>query len=529
MKRKKKNKESEVNKCTFKNDAILKTKILVNSTGENCKDEYSVNNLKKEMRNNETFSRLMYNVPSHDQLKGHDNHPEVIKAVMLLWENSGRGKFAQLKDVLINNKNIDVNASVQKNMNVIKCEILKEKLEFDDNKALIKRFLNKLCNKKKLITCASCGERTYNSWYKEVSVEKELSLLKLNSHQINDYERLEEFKTIASVSNVNNNLYYIHPECLTIQNDIHKTNLCTNCYDDIKKNSIPKLSVANGHDYGDFRRHHHLQSLTLVEKHLISFNRLYGNILKIKEGENRQLLGNLITFEQNGPEKCAEQFNLPDIQGIQKVLRIAFVGSKENYEIKRKDVIMKCGELQVRSKNVYNWLRMLKKCNPKYWNIQINESEECINVMNNITQVLLDNIEIIDSKSLIKVDRIVTDDTSKVRQINENETSTNFETLNVNSGTSEISISNSMLFSDNNAIEGSKIVERTLHGVATTVYPKLIKVSILNDEPINEYENNNKLYLGLFPYLFIFGTFGNGVQIKGTFPKKFVSHLMNQR
>ena len=109
------------------------------------------------------------------------------------------------------------------------------KLEFDDNKALINRFLNKLCNKKKLITCASCGERTYNSWYKEVSVEKELSLLKLNSHQINDYERLEEFKTIASVSNVNNN---IHPECLTIQNDIHETNLCTNCYDDIKKNSI---------------------------------------------------------------------------------------------------------------------------------------------------------------------------------------------------------------------------------------------------------------------------------------------------
>lgn len=55
---------------------------------------------------------------------------------------------------------------------------------------------------------------------------------------MNDYERLEEFKTIASVSNVNNNLYYIHPECLPIQNDIHKTNLCTNCYDDIKKNSI---------------------------------------------------------------------------------------------------------------------------------------------------------------------------------------------------------------------------------------------------------------------------------------------------
>jgi hypothetical protein len=29
--------------------------------------------------------------------------------------------------------------------------------------------------------------------------------------------------------------------------------------------------------------------------------------------------------------------------------------------------------------------------------------------------------------------------------------------------------------------------------------------------------------------LFLFGTFGNGVSIKGTLPNKYIRHLLNQR
>ena len=108
---KKKTKEFEVNKCAFKNDAILKTNFFVNSTGEpnnnekinmklhsnkhfvssqknNCKHEHSVRNLKKEIRNNEIFSRFMYNVPTHDQLKG----PHLI-SIIYRWTATLEERF----------------------------------------------------------------------------------------------------------------------------------------------------------------------------------------------------------------------------------------------------------------------------------------------------------------------------------------------------------------------------------------------------------------------------------------------------
>ena len=44
-------------------------------------------------------------VPTFLQLKGHDSHPEILKAVMLMWENSGRGNFEQMQNILINDKN----------------------------------------------------------------------------------------------------------------------------------------------------------------------------------------------------------------------------------------------------------------------------------------------------------------------------------------------------------------------------------------------------------------------------------------
>ena len=57
--------------------------------------------------------------------------------------------------------------------------------------------------------------------------------------------------------------------------------------------------------------------------------------MKLKEGSNRKLLGNVILFAQDGPEKCSEIFDFPDVTTS---LRVAFVGTKEQYEVNRKDV-----------------------------------------------------------------------------------------------------------------------------------------------------------------------------------------------
>ena len=83
-------------------------------------------------------------------------------------------------------------------------------------KKIVSKFIEKIGNKRKLITCGSCGERTHNLLYKEVSVESELMILKLNEKQIDGFESLDEFENIASITRINNVSYNIHPECVTI-------------------------------------------------------------------------------------------------------------------------------------------------------------------------------------------------------------------------------------------------------------------------------------------------------------------------
>ena len=60
---------------------------------------------------------------------------------------------------------------------------------------------------------------------------------------------------------------------------------------------------------------------------------------------------------------------------------------------------------------------MLKECNPKYWNITINESDECKLKLKNLTKELLDNIEIVDNLNSIDIEKVVTSDTAEVRRM----------------------------------------------------------------------------------------------------------------
>ena len=190
---------------------------------------------------------------------------------------------------------------------------------------------------------------------------------------------------------------------------------------------------------------------------------------------------------------------------------------------------MSCGELNVRTQNVYNWLRMLKQCNPKYWNITINESDECKLKLQNLTKELLDNIEIVDNVNSINIERVVTSDTAEVRRMKVDEIVNNSAELKEenNSKSKLIPIGNTMIFNNNERTE-KLLNDKVINGICDTFLPKLIHVN-RSPEPINEFENNSYIYLGLFPNLFLFGTFGNGVKINGTLPKKYVRHLLYQR
>ena len=84
------------------------------------------------------------------------------------------------------------------------------------------------------------------------------------------------------------------------------------------------------------------------------------------------------------------------------------------------------------------------------------------------------------------------------------------------------------MFYNNQERTENIVNNKVINGICEAFLPKLIQVNRSADS-INEFENTNYIYLGLFPNLFIMGSFGNGVKINGTLPKKYVRHLLYQR
>lgn len=122
--------------------------------------------------------------------------------------------------------------------------------------------------------------------------------------------------------------------------------------------------------------------------------------------------------------------------------------------------------------------------------------------MQNLTKELLDNIEIVDNVNLINIERVVTFDTAEVRRMKVDEVVNNSAELKEenNSKSKLIPIGNTMIFNNNERTE-KLLNDKVINGICDTFLPKLIHVN-RSPEPINEFENDSYIYLGLFPNLF---------------------------
>ena len=95
--------------------------------------------------------------------------------------------------------------------------------------------------------------------------------------------------------------------------------LCSSCVNSLRKKKIPKLSIADGYDYGRIKRLPEMQSLALVEKHLIALIRLYIREVKlvaplgdsISATVSSSLVGNIICFPHDGSKAAAARLLYP--------------------------------------------------------------------------------------------------------------------------------------------------------------------------------------------------------------------------
>ena len=91
----------------------------------------------------EAFNSKMRRLPTCIELLGHDTDDNILKSRMLLWENSGRGNFSDLGNVLINNSIVVEGKNFKTMCSNVEKEIRNETLSKDDSARIINEFYDR--------------------------------------------------------------------------------------------------------------------------------------------------------------------------------------------------------------------------------------------------------------------------------------------------------------------------------------------------------------------------------------------------
>ena len=277
---------------------------------------------------------------------------------------------------------------------------------------ILARFNKRVNHSLVLLSCGCCGERSWHSTVTHHKCIDELSKFELNEAQQEAYEALGNYKGLSSVykDTMTHKHYFLHPE--TVSND-RQVSFCGDCYLHLSRQSVPRYSIMNGHDYGDISRiRDHfpsLKPLRLIEKHLIGRSRLYASIVKLDYDAHvkRILKGHIITFVHDGPEKFAKA--LPDLSSASQYIKVYFVGPKGKQEHIK--------ELVVRPDVVFEWLKMLRVCNPHYASIPIlDDNAELRKQMEDLNSNIMNASDVIDDEVSVRLNNVVSDDIAGIRK-----------------------------------------------------------------------------------------------------------------
>ena len=288
-------------------------------------------------------------------------------------------------------------------------QILNEVVTQADICRMVEDFTTRLDINKEVHGCACCGVRDLDPSieYIDANIE-ELGVLIADEWYRDWLGRLGEYSVIASHYNYDGEIYHLHEECCHGSGVL----LCSKCNTSLANGNIPFNSLKKGHDYGDYTRHSKLKPLSLVERQLISHARQYASIIKIKQGErdSRILTGHVISFLHDGPQQAANIF--PDVEGVKKSITVMFVGENGSKEFYNNAIALH--ELRVDPTNVYEWIKALKRINPLYKYLIVDDSESMMNKLRALPQFLLNDATIIDDIDCQVIESLISEDVAQV-------------------------------------------------------------------------------------------------------------------
>jgi hypothetical protein len=315
-----------------------------------------------------------------------------FKSVLLYYLNSGYGRFQQYKefDKAWDGKNVATNEICK--------EIDDEILDETELYKLLETFFHEHSyTDVKLLSCGACGLREMEPEMKEGNMKNyknvALSNLSLLLYDDDANEKLQSLKSKGGVlitqeeggakvvinpyevislytSKVDpSNTYHLHPELVRQdKNGNEITMLCSSCYKKIiKQEKIPQLSIANGVDFGYFKRIPELTEPNLHEQLVLSQFRLFQVILKVVPNFKYQqnytrfdIKANAILFLQDAPKQVHDM--IKNSEYLASLFKIYMLDEKGN-EDRMSKKFFGTTTLLARSHIVTQWFMLLDKTN----------------------------------------------------------------------------------------------------------------------------------------------------------------------
>ena len=224
------------------------------------------------------FPKLLEQLEKEPGLFFQNTQKNINKAMLLYYLNSGYETCDQYKEYDANSHDKQLNkAKIMK-------DIQDQKLSNSELHNLIKDFFEKHSYiNANLMSCGCCGlrlrERTDapQILYKKLSLSNPMStILKYNEDQLEQLKLEQDMLPVSipadasftpkqvhawkirSVYTSQKGLgtFHLHPELVDIdeRNGMESTMVCPMCWDSIKKDEKPKLSIAIGIDFGYYER-----------------------------------------------------------------------------------------------------------------------------------------------------------------------------------------------------------------------------------------------------------------------------------
>eukprot|EP00961_Rhodomonas_salina_P300833 3940230-Rhodomonas_salina.1 len=432
-----------------------------------------------------------------------------------------------------------------------------------------------------MLACAACG---YRAMTPELTKFMCLPLdnprfqhLKLNSEQLEQYENLGEYRLAASVTSLQLNSeapsehYYLHPELVTASASPEhppQAVLCKKCMDALetrpgKEPKLPLFSIAAGIDFGRPERLPGLQPLSPAEWCLISPIRVYSHAIKLSAGttsQPRTLSGHMVAFPHSGPEEAAAEARsnthgtFPNVDDFSAFVQVLFIGTQQQWRGVSAGLLngsVNCSAISIDFNNVIAWLRALQAINPLFQHIQIDNSDAMRERVQGLRQTAIDNAVVCDNERVVALNEQVTSDVAAVRTGDAGVTGSEPEvgppSQNEDHGTegtpqagnripAEIPLSSSMYTSRNVSNvedEAAAVMECIAHAVLPTerddegnaVPRPPIRIQRTSNTAVNEFLQNDLLFHGSFPNLFMFG---KGILGHGPVSNSNMDHLLHQ-